>query len=309
MIKKILFIIPFISLSLFASNMSATVEENGLYKPLRIKKSIPKNIQNNDRNIISKRKFIEVSKKEKKYEKDLIKIKEDKKIENKKEDLNNTNENKIVKVKEVKRKFKDLLYIKQETPMQKMARFYNKDKNSLYRDSLLYLINDKQIGSLEDINKILNSRDDYLSFYEAIVKTFYQGYFEAKYNKYLLRQMILIYEKSYDKIQDTYVGLLLQDLFLSMGIIHPKAPLISSISYCYLLADKISQISCKINQVEIMCLSGQDEKCNIYKAKLKFKYKEADIYLNGDLELVSDVNLRKEKEFYIKEEERLKQQR
>jgi len=295
MYKKIM-LITFLLTLLNAEMMSPVVTENNLYKPSRlkhIKKKKEKLDDSFERNVVSKKEFIKEKRKKEKFQKELEQLHKKEEVEKR---IKN-NEKVVNEKKEEENKFQELLYLKQDTPMQRIAIYYNKDKSELYRQLVLYLVNDKQIGTLDDIKAVLNSRDDYLNFYEAIVKTMYQGYYESDYNKYLLRQMLLIYEKSYYKIKDTYMGLLLQDLFLSMGIIHPKAPIISSVSFCFTLEGKINQFACKMNQVQVLCLSGDAKMCNIYKEKMKFEYKEANLYLDKDLKLLSEVNAERKQRF------------
>jgi len=292
------------------SEISVSVEEDGLYKPNRIKKTIIKENEyklkkESERNILSKKEYKEAVRKERDFERKKNEIFRKKEMEKKLKENNESKikfKNDIQKEKRIYREvFKKKEYLKQDTPIQRIAIYYNKDKDSLYRDAILYLINDKRIGTLSDIEKILNSRDDYLSFYEAVIKTFYQGYFEVKYNKILLKQLDLIYNKSYIKIKNNYVGLLIQDLYLSMGIIHPEQPIITSVSYCNILDDKMKIFSCKMNQVQIICLSGDENMCNIYKEKMKIKYKESDQYLSKSLLLLKDVNNEKKKEFDLRQ--------
>lgn len=245
--------------------------------------------RDSDRNNISKQQ----------YKIEQYKIREDKNISFKEKKRVEKKKTEYIPPK-LKRVFTPRLYLNQDTAMQRIASYYYKDKKYLYGYGIMYLMNDKQIGGTEDIERILNSNDGYLNFYETLVKVFYQAYYEEKYNKILLNRIELLYNKLYTELKDTVSGFLIEDILLSMGITHPESPLVSSIGYCFTLEDKKMRFACRMNQIQKYCLEGRKELCNELKVEEQLNGVEAERYLNTNLKTLKQKNIELKKEFDLK---------
>jgi len=178
-----------------------------------------------------------------------------------------------------KKKIKVKKYIKQ-TPMAKQfSNVYGKNVTP-YDIYSSYFLKNKISNNKEAFKRIINSKDKYLKYYEAIIKSLYYYYKERDTNK-ALKIAYKVYDRGNAKLINTMEGLFMQDLFLSSGKIKLAKELIpSDISYCDTIKEKNIKIGCIANNISLNCLGGKEyyssistlKSLNVEIAKYSLKY-------------------------------------
>ena len=112
-----------------------------------------------------------------------------------------------------------------------------------YKKYIEYLLNSKHIISLDNIKETLNKNDEYITFNEALLKVFYNYYYEGKIKKEDHKLIELILKSNIKKIENSLEGFLLENILLSEN----KYQKINSIYSClYLNIDKVPCLENKL---------------------------------------------------------------
>lgn len=134
------------------------------------------------------------------------------------------------------------------TPME----FYykkslKKDDITLYHRYAQHFLDTKTDGSPNIIQNILMKNDGFLKYYEGLVKGMYHYYFTADKTEYDgLKVLLMIYDKTFNELKDSFEGLLVQDIFLKEGF-KDKLNIVTSPGFCDVLPLPTDKKACQIH--------------------------------------------------------------
>jgi len=136
---------------------------------------------------------------------------------------------------------------------------------NMFKIYVSYLKQNKNIN-LRKISKLLNSRDKYVGYYEAFVKSTYKIYKEGKITKRVYRFNELLHKT--EKPFDTIEGFILMDIDIALGKKEIKQQL-SSPYFCKTsFRTPLIQNACIKDYIYVECLN--DEK-NCIDIQMKYK--------------------------------------
>jgi len=162
------------------------------------------------------------------------------------------------KIEEVKID-KNNVYI---TPFQyHISKKYNDFGFEINKKYVEYLLNNKGVKDLSEIERVLNSKNLTLNYYEGILKIIYFYYIDKDLNKYFFYIFDKIYDRGFSKIQNVFEGFLIQDMILSFkDKKYDYNHLISEFDYCKIefFNSKEFEEGCEANQILLMCLNNKE---------------------------------------------------
>lgn len=170
------------------------------------------------------------------------------------------------------------------TPFQYSIYLKNEDYGlEIYKNYIQFLLNNKGVSSVKDIEKVLNSDNLTLNYYEAIVKIIYDYYMEKQESKSLTYMLGKVYNRAFDKMTNVYEGLLIQDILISLkNTEYDYNHIISEIYYCDIAFNNYPNIkeACNANQILLMCLNGNNRYLD-YLVNINYKNEDLANYINS----------------------------
>jgi len=121
-----------------------------------------------------------------------------------------------------------------------------------------FLLNNKGVENVEEIDRVLNSSNGTLNYYEALLKIVYIYYVEYKVDKEFNFLINKVYSRGYEKLENVHEGFLIQDIILSLNKTEMNYNhLITEFDYCDITfhKNKVFKIGCEANQIALMCLN------------------------------------------------------
>lgn len=112
---------------------------------------------------------------------------------------------------------------------------------TIYHRYAQFFLDSKVSGNKESLQKILTSQDDYLKYYEAILKGLYNYYLGDK--QQALYQLERAYDREYEQIKDSFEGLFVENIFLKEKK-YDKLNIISTDNYCNTLSKETDRNAC-----------------------------------------------------------------
>lgn len=156
--------------------------------------------------------------------------------------------------------FNEFLYASQYnlTPFEYT---YKKNYGSDYgkeisREYIDYLVNYKKITTLQEIKKLLNTPNIYLTYYNSVIKSVYNFYYHDKYDKNTKYLINRIYNRAIYKTKNTMEGVLLQDILMNSHDKRYKS-IKEEEGICNFIYNNKTFISaCKANELLKKCLNN-----------------------------------------------------
>lgn len=112
---------------------------------------------------------------------------------------------------------------------------------TIYHRYAQFFLDSKVSGNKEALHKILNSQDDYLKYYEAILKGLYNYYLGDK--NQAIYQLERAHDREYEQLKDSFEGLFVENIFLKEKM-YNKLNIMSTDSYCDTLSKEIDRNAC-----------------------------------------------------------------
>lgn len=153
-----------------------------------------------------------------------------------------------------------------DTPMENFYKEKLGKNITNYHRYAQFFLDSKVLGNKQALKTILSSEDQYLKYYEAIVKGIYNYYLGDK--KIGLYQLLKAYDRENEKLKDSFEGLMVENIFLKESF-KDKLNLISSDSYCETLSIETDRNACKFHMASKYDLLGDN---NFYTQLTQLQY-------------------------------------
>lgn len=128
-----------------------------------------------------------------------------------------------------------------KTPLEHIYQDKLGNEITIYHRYAQFFLDSKVSGNKESLQKILSSQDDYLKYYEAILKGLYNYYLGDK--QQAMYQLERAYDRQFDQIKDSFEGLFVENIFLKEKK-YDKLNIISTDSYCDTLSKETDRKAC-----------------------------------------------------------------
>ncbi len=128
-----------------------------------------------------------------------------------------------------------------KTPMEYVYEQKLGSSVTMYHRYAQFFLDSKVSNNKEALQKILSSQDDYLKYYEAIIKGLYNYYLGDK--QLAMYQLLKAYDRQYDQIKDSFEGLFVENIFLKEKI-YDKLNILTTDSYCETLSKETDRNAC-----------------------------------------------------------------
>lgn len=132
---------------------------------------------------------------------------------------------------------------------------YTQKDHTLYEEYVKYLTKNKHIN-LKDISRLLNSKDRYLSYYEAMLKASYISYKKPENKDKELKNIFRLLDQN-DRLYDNFEAFLYMDIKLSLGLM-PKQRL-TSIYVCRFITEGDLIRKCEKDYMKVVCAQNKNK--------------------------------------------------
>lgn len=112
---------------------------------------------------------------------------------------------------------------------------------TIYHRYAQFFLDSKVSGNKESLQKILNSQDDYLKYYEAILKGLYNYYLGDKSQS--MYQLTRAYDRENEQLKNSFEGIFVENIFLKEKQ-YDKLNLILTDSLCETLSKELDRNAC-----------------------------------------------------------------
>ncbi|MGB2552733.1 hypothetical protein ACPF04_06095 [Campylobacter sp. MOP51] len=126
---------------------------------------------------------------------------------------------------------------------------------NLYTRYAQYFTTHRAGGDKRKVFQILGTEDDYLRYFESILKGLYNYYYDDK--EIGIKMMLRAYDRAYDKLKNSFEGIMVQSIFLKEGLFD-KTNIITTSTYCKGIVIFTDELACLSDYVASLGVRNDD---------------------------------------------------